>query len=74
VAIVVSLVILGGLLDGRRWAPFAEAGRLLAAGVAAAVLPLPPAAPAAAVAFALASAGWLLRIRKKGLPLPAPVR
>ena len=33
-----------------------------------------PAARAAAVARVSASLGWLLRIRKKGLPLPAPVR
>jgi hypothetical protein len=73
-AIAFSLVSLGGLLDGRRWAAFAEAGRLLGAGLAAAVVPLPPAARAAAAVLVLGSSGWLLGMRKKGLPLPAPVR
>ena len=69
-----SLTSLGGLLDRRPWAAPLELGRLgagAARGLRAA--PVPPVALAVG-ALAAASALWLLRSRKKRLPLPAGLR
>jgi len=60
-AVVWSLASLGGLLDRRPWAAGLEAVRLLAAGLAFLLLPLPGPAAAGGVALATASAAWMLR-------------
>ncbi len=69
-----SLTSLGGLLDRRPWAAPLELGRLGAVPLAASALPLSPPGALAVGALAAASALWLLRSRKKGLPLPAVLR
>lgn len=70
-ALAWSLASLGGLLERRPWAPALEAVRL--AGAAAwAVAPAP--AGLGAVVLAALSALWLLRGRKRGLPLRPALR
>ena len=73
-AIAWSLASLGGLLDRRPWAPALEAGRLGVAALAATVLPLPVSVAFWTAFLAAASAFWLFRARKPGLPLPAVLR
>jgi alkylglycerol monooxygenase len=63
VAIVVSLAILGGLLDRRSWAFSSEIVRLLLASVALALLPASAGLAAAVLAAGAASLLWLLRVR-----------
>jgi sterol desaturase/sphingolipid hydroxylase (fatty acid hydroxylase superfamily) len=72
-----TLLALGGLMDGRRWAPPVELGRLaaVAAALAAARPPGVAAGWALGVAFAAGSALWLAlaaRARPGGASSPAP--
>ncbi len=71
-----TLLALGGLMDGRRWAPPLELGRLVAVAAAfAAARPLGLAGSSLGVAFAAGSALWLAlaaRARPGGASSPAP--
>lgn len=72
-ALAWSLASLGGLLERRPWAPALEAVRLAGAAAAAwAAAPAP--AGLGAVVLAALSALWLLRGRKRGLPLRPALR
>jgi alkylglycerol monooxygenase len=77
-AVVWSLAGLGGLLDRRPWAAGLELARLLTAGLACLLLPLPGPVAAGGAALAMASAAWILRGRKeapkRGLPLTVGLR
>ena len=64
-AVTLSLVSLGGLLDRRRWAPAVEAARVAVLAGAAAVLAGSAVALGAALAFA---AGSLLALRRGASP------
>jgi sterol desaturase/sphingolipid hydroxylase (fatty acid hydroxylase superfamily) len=70
--VLLTLGVLGGLLDGRRWAGPAEMMRLVVAGVVAAALPLNPMAQWTVVALMLVSFCWLtlraLRPHRWALP------
>jgi len=74
VALVVSLVSLGGLLDRRPWAVPLETARVLGAALAAALAPLPLVGAALVLVLAAGSVLWLLRVRADGrAPAPLPV-
>ncbi len=73
-AVAWSLASLGGLLGRRPWATALEAARLLAASLVFLVLPWPGHVSAGGVALAVACAAWLLRERKRGLPLAPGLR
>ena len=73
-AVVWSLASLGGLLDRRPWAVGLETARLLAASLALLLLPLPGIAAAGGIALAAVSAAWVLRGRKRVLPLTDKLR
>ena len=74
VALVVSLVSLGGLLDRRPWAVPLETARMLGGALAVALAPLPPVVPRLAVVLAVGSVLWLLRVRaQERVPVPVSV-
>ena len=72
VALVVSLVSLGGLLDRRPWAVPLETARVLGGAPAAALAPLPLVGAALVLVLAAGSVLWLLRVRADGRA-PAPL-
>jgi len=73
-AVVWSLASLGGLLDRRPWAVGLETARWLAVSLALLLLPLPGIAAAGGIALAVVSAAWVLRGRKRALPLTDKLR
>ena len=73
-AVVWSLASLGGLLDRRPWAVGLETARWLAVSLALLLLPLPGIAAAGGIALAVVSAAWVLRGRKRVLPLRDKLR
>lgn len=70
-AALVTLGTLGGLLDGRRWAVAAEAGRLGALALLALLVSNAGTAGAGLGLVAVGSAIWVLRASGRGADRPA---
>jgi sterol desaturase/sphingolipid hydroxylase (fatty acid hydroxylase superfamily) len=65
--VLATLAVLGGLLDGRRWAPWVEGLRLSGMAVAAACIPGDPTLRGGAIGAAVMSFYWLRRARPQGI-------
>jgi sterol desaturase/sphingolipid hydroxylase (fatty acid hydroxylase superfamily) len=71
--VLATLAVLGGLLDGRRWAPGLERVRLICLAVATVRMPGDPVVQVGMIGVVAASLSWLVRESWSGIkPLAAP--